>query len=92
MTRDELAAVFLEELGALAPEAELAALDREADLRDAIDLDSMDMLNLAIALHRRLGVEIPERDVGRLTTLAGALDYLAQRLAETGRPAEESAP
>ncbi len=76
--------IVLEELGRIAPDADLAQLDREEDLRDALDLDSMDLLNLLIALHERLGVDIPERDVARLTTLDGAVAYLGERRGECG--------
>lgn len=78
-------AVFLEELGRIAPEADLAALAPDADLRDALDIDSMDVLTLLAALHTRLGVDIPEADAGRLMTLDGAAAYLAARLQAEGR-------
>lgn len=79
MTRDEIRTAILEEVAAIAPDADLAALDPAADMREAIDLDSMDVLNLLIALHKRLGIDIPEEDAGKLVTLGGAVDYLAAR-------------
>jgi len=71
--------VVLEEIGNLAPEADLATLDGTRDLREQLDLDSMDFLNLVIALHQRLGVDIPEADYAELVTLDGALRYLARK-------------
>jgi acyl carrier protein len=71
--------VVLEEIGNLAPEADLAAVDGTRDLREQLDLDSMDFLNLVIALHQRLGVDIPEADYAELVTLDGALRYLARK-------------
>ena len=79
MTRDEIRTAVLEEVAAIAPDADLATLDPAADMREAIDLDSMDVLNLLIALHKRLGIDIPEEDAGKLVTLGGAVDYLAAR-------------
>ncbi|MDX5362296.1 MAG: acyl carrier protein [Alphaproteobacteria bacterium] len=79
MTRDEIRTAILEEVAAIAPDADLATLDPAADMREAIDLDSMDVLNLLIALHKRLGIDIPEEDAGKLVTLGGAVDYLAAR-------------
>jgi acyl carrier protein len=87
MTRDEIRAAVLEELSDIAPEVELAGVDPDADLREAIDLDSMDLLNLLIALHERLAVDIPEADARKLATLNGAVDYLAGRLSAGGRDA-----
>jgi acyl carrier protein len=80
MNQADIKATLLEELGNLAPETDATALAPDADLRDGLDLDSMDFLNLMIALDRRLGVAIPEADYGKLRTLEGAVGYLAARL------------
>lgn len=78
MTREELRAVIIEEIGNIAPEADTARVGDDADLRKALDLDSMDIFNLVVALSKRLGVDIPDADAGRLVTLRGAVDYLAR--------------
>lgn len=80
MTESELRAILEEELGNIAPEADLKALDRRADLREALDIDSMDFLNLVTALHRRLGIDVPEIDYPKLATFEKALGYLKMRL------------
>lgn len=80
MNRDEIRKAVLAELSAIAPDAELGKVDPDADLREAIDLNSMDVLNLLIALHERLAIDIPEAEAKRLVTLNGAVDYLAGRL------------
>ncbi|MCC6223664.1 MAG: acyl carrier protein [Thermoleophilia bacterium] len=77
MTRDRIRAAVLRALGEVAPEADTAAIDPRVGLRDQLDIDSMDFLNFAVALHRDLGVEIPEADYGRLATLDAAVEYLA---------------
>lgn len=80
MTRAEIKALILDEIDNIAPGAVPASIDEAADMREVMDLDSMDMLNLVAALHQRLGVDIPEADVGRLVTLGGAIAYLSARL------------
>jgi acyl carrier protein len=85
MTRDQIQSVLLEEIGNIAPEADLAALDPEADLREALDIDSISFLNLLIALGSRLGIQVPEKDYGRLASLRLAVDYLV-----TGVPKGEA--
>jgi hypothetical protein len=40
----------------------------------------MDFLNFVIGLHATLGIEVPEADYGRLTTLDAAVEYLSSRL------------
>jgi hypothetical protein len=46
-----------------------------------------DVLNFAIGLHERLGVDIPEVDYPKLLTLSGAVSYLAAKLASSSVPA-----
>ena len=79
MKPDEIRQILMEELGNLAPEADLGAVPPDAELREALDLDSMDFLNLVIALHKRLAIDIPERDYAELRTIGGAVDYLAAK-------------
>jgi acyl carrier protein len=80
MTREEIAAVLIDELGRIAPEIDATRLDPDAELREELDIDSMDFLNLVTALADRLGIDIPKIDYPSLATLAHATDYLAQRL------------
>ena len=63
-------------LAGVAPEADLDALPPDANLRDELDLDSMDFLSFVVGLHKALGVDVPEADYGKLATLAGAVAYL----------------
>ena len=81
MTDAEIKSLVLRELQKIAPEADLNGLDGATDLREQIDLDSMDILNLAIAIHETTGVDIPEADYPRMVTLDGAVAYLRARLA-----------
>jgi len=69
-----------EELNNIAPEVDLAGIDPAADLREALDIDSMDFLNFITAIHHRLGIDIPELDYPKLVTLDGAVKYLATHL------------
>ena len=59
------------------------AIDPAKDLRDQIDIDSVDFLNFVIGLHKVLNIEIPDADVAKLTTLNGCADYLAARVKQT---------
>ncbi|MCE2907956.1 MAG: acyl carrier protein [Burkholderiaceae bacterium] len=76
MTDHEIRALAAEVLAGIAPEADLAAVGDHEDLREALDLDSMDFLNFVIALGERTGRRIPEADTRRLFTLEGLLGYL----------------
>jgi acyl carrier protein len=72
-----------EELNNIAPEVDLTTVDPAADLREAIDIDSMDFLNFVTALHHRTGVDIPEIDYPKLATLSGIVSYLEAKLKPT---------
>lgn len=80
MTDEEIKTMVLKEIKKIAPEADLDQIDPDTDLREQIDLDSMDILNLAIAIHERTGIEIPEADYPKMVTLAGAIAYLKARI------------
>lgn len=83
MTTDDLRALVIEVLCDIAPETDPSALDATEDLRDELDLDSMDELTMITELAQRLGIDIPESDYPRLRSLDGAVDYLASRVATT---------
>ena len=80
MNDSEIRKVVQEELNNIAPECDLASVDPAADLREALDIDSMDFLNFITAIHQRLGVDIPEVDYANLFTLNGAIGYLKKKL------------
>jgi acyl carrier protein len=80
VTRNDITAVLIDELGRIAPEIDASRLDPNAELREELDIDSMDFLNLVTALSERLKIDIPEIDYPKLTTFGNAVDYLAQRL------------
>ena len=75
MRPDETIALVADILGGIAPEADLSKVPGDADLREALDLDSMDFLNFVTALHERTGYAIPESDTPLLLTLDGIVAY-----------------
>jgi acyl carrier protein len=62
----------------IAPETDPEGLAGGEDLREALDLDSMDFMNFMVALHERTGIDIPEADYPQLRTLSGAIAYLGR--------------
>ena len=79
---EQIRTEVLEILGTLAPGMKLARINPEKPLRAQIDLDSMDWLNVLVAIHERMRVNIPESDYGKLQTLDGLVAYLAPKVAE----------
>jgi acyl carrier protein len=81
MNREELAKRILDLLTEIAPDVEASNVIPAIDFRDQFDFDSMDTLNFAIALHRELGVEVPETEYSRLASLDKCVAYLGPRVA-----------
>ena len=82
MTDTETVARLRAILADVAPDLDVASIALDADLRNDIGLDSMDFLNFVIAAHKHLGVDVPEADYGKVTTLAKFAAYVATRPAE----------
>jgi len=80
MTETDIRKVLQEELNNVAPEVDIASVDPSADLREALDIDSMDFLNFITAIHHRLGIEIPESDYSKLGALDRAVAYIEAKL------------
>lgn len=76
MNEQDARRIAAEVLAGIAPEADLSAVGDDIDLREALDLDSMDFLNFVIGLGQRSGVKIPEADTPRLRTMRGLVAYL----------------
>ena len=79
MTPEEIKDVVLRALTGVAPEIDAASIQPGISFRDQLDVDSMDFLNFVIALHARLGIDIPEADYPKLSTLDSAVAYLASK-------------
>jgi acyl carrier protein len=80
MTTDEIRATVLRILSQIAPEADLATIRPDVNLRDQLDIDSMDFLNFLVAVDQELHVDIPEGAYGKLATLDHCVAYVAERL------------
>lgn len=55
---------------------DLDALNDEERLRDQLELDSMDFLDIVMELRKQYGIEVPEEDYPQLASLQSCADYL----------------
>ena len=90
MNRDELRAVLIEAVTEVAPDVDPAEIDPRADLAEQLDIDSMDFLNIVVAVHERTGIDIPERDYPKLATLEDAVGYLLAAQQRSAGASEEA--
>ena len=80
MTIDEIKNAILEIIQDIDDEADLENLNPNDALRDQLDLDSMDFLDIVMELRKRYQIQIPEADYPQLATLDSCVNYLVPRL------------
>jgi acyl carrier protein len=81
MTPEEMRKAIVEALAQVAPDTQPARIGIDEDIRDALDIDSVDFLNFILVLHKRLGVDVPEADYAKLATIHKAANYLIGAMA-----------
>ncbi len=64
----------------VAPDADLSNLKSDVRLRDQLDMDSMDFLDIVMELRKRYKIEVPKEEYPELATLDGCVSYLAPKL------------
>ena len=80
MTRDEIKNVLLEIIKDIDEDASFHLLKPDQSLRDQLDLDSMDFLDIVMELRKRYKLQIPEEDYPEFATLDGSVSYLIPQL------------
>ena len=83
MTRDEIKDVILEIIADIDEDAEMDDLNPDEPLRDQLDLDSMDFLDIVMELRKRYKLQIPEEEYPELATLNSCVNYLEPKLHES---------
>ena len=76
MTATDIREEILNILSDIVPDEDLTNLDDNKPLREQIELDSMDFLDIVMELRKRYRIQIPEDDYVNLATLAGTVKYL----------------
>lgn len=79
-TEQELQIKILSCLHSIAPEVDPTTLDKNKSLRDQIDIDSLDFVRLVTRLQETMGVEIPESDYPKLTSLESCIGYFRDKI------------
>ncbi len=78
MKASDIEAILQEELHRIAPEVDIETIERDEDLREEFDIDSIDFLNLVIALGKRFEIELPEADYPQMDTYNAMIVYLGE--------------
>jgi acyl carrier protein len=80
MTDQDIRQLVLDIIEVVAPDSDISNLKDDVRLRDQLELDSMDFLDIVMELRKRHKVEVPKEDYAELATLASCVAYLRPRL------------
>ncbi len=80
MTRDDISDVIIEIIQDIDEDAETGDLNPNDPLRDQLDLDSMDFLDIVMELRKRYKLQIPEEEYPELASLTSCVNYLEPKL------------
>ncbi len=76
MTRDEIREAVLEIIQDVAGLDDMPEVKGGEPLREQLDLDSMDFLDIVMELRKRHKIEVPEADYPKLATLDSTVAYI----------------
>jgi len=80
MTADEIKKLVFQLLKQIAPDTEPSTLQPDENIRETLDIDSFDSLQFLVSLNEKLGIEIPEQDYGKITTLKTLVNYILEKM------------
>lgn len=81
MTKDDVKQIVLDIIAEIAPDEDLSDVKPDVRLRDQLDLDSMDFLDIVMELRKQHGIEVPEEDYPQLASLDSCAEYLQPKFA-----------
>ena len=76
MDKEQIKKLVLDIIAEIAPDEDLGEVKPDARLRDQLDLDSMDFLDIVMELRKQHGIEVPEADYSQLESLDSSAEYL----------------
>ena len=79
MTKEECKQIVLDIIADIAPDEDLSNVDPAVPLRDQLELDSMDFLDIVMELRKQHQIEVPEEDYPQLNTLDSCAEYLTPK-------------
>ncbi|MBC6490115.1 acyl carrier protein [Flavihumibacter stibioxidans] len=80
MKEEEIRQLVCQLLKQVAPDSEPEKLAEDDIIRDVLGIDSFDALQFLMALDERTGVDIPEEDYGKISTLAKVVEYVGRKI------------
>ena len=85
MTKENIKKIILGIIAVIAPDEDLSNIKPDVRLREQLDLDSMDFLDIVMELRKHYGIEVPEEEYPKLASLDSCADYLYPKFLEKGK-------
>ncbi len=76
MNKTDTKTILFALLQQIAPDIDPTTLEMDDNLREELGIDSFDFLQFIVALDETFGIETPEEDYGKITTLNSLVDYI----------------
>ncbi len=90
MTNEEIVTAIKDIIATIAPDEDVSGLEMDVRLREQIELDSMDFLDIVMELRKRYKIEVPKEDYPQLASLDSCASYLLPHFSEVGADAATS--
>ncbi len=81
MTASQVRQIVIDIIADIAPDEDVTTLEDNKSLREQLDLDSMDFLDIVMELRKRHKVEVPQEDYPKLASLESCVAYLTPKMA-----------
>lgn len=79
VTNAEVRTKVLDIIADIALDDDVTGISDDVALREQLDLDSMDFLDIVMELKKRHKIEVPQEDYPKLATMQSCVDYLAPK-------------
>ncbi|WP_035235941.1 acyl carrier protein [Desulfobacter vibrioformis] len=80
MKKEEIRNLLIEIFKEIAPDEDFSGLDDAVSIKDQINFDSMDFLDIIMSLRRECAIKIPEEDYPNFVTVESSVQYIESRL------------
>ncbi len=78
-TEEDVKQIVIDIIEEIAPDEDASNINPAVALRDQLDLDSMDFLDIVMELRKQHQIEVPEADYPQLASLDSCATYLTPK-------------
>lgn len=80
MNKDEIKSTIIKTILEIAPDIEEDEIEPNENIQESLEIDSFDFLKILTQMNGETGVEVPEADYSKVSTLESMAEYFSQHL------------